>query len=193
MGQSSRLDQEDSLDEEWVCRSQSDSEDNHGSAVFYDAAAEVAVVNQLAVVEGRGGDQNSMAVGDMEDLAAVVMAHLLSVGHTDNYRHGIEHAPLESVDAVVAVDSETGVVLVKAVEFGEARGDRQMLFVKVVKESFLVVVKQTAYSWSGICLAEPHRICSKKQHLVETRRHDRNYSAGRSPLAGHCCWPWLYR
>ena len=150
-------------------------------------------MNQLAVVEGRGGDRNSMAVVDMEDLAAVVMAHLLIVGHTDNYRHGIEHALLESVDAVVAVDSETDVVLVKAVEFGEAWGDQQMLFVKVVKESFLVVVEQTANSWSGICLAELHRICLKMQHLVEKRRHDRNCSAGRSPLAGHCCWPWLNR
>lgn len=119
MGQSSRLGQEDSLDEESVCRSQSDSEDNHGSAVLYDVAVELAVVSQLAVAEGKGGDRNSMAVEDMEDLAVVVTAHSLSVGRTDNYRHEREHTPPESVDVVAVAALERGVMLVKAVQVGE--------------------------------------------------------------------------
>ena len=110
MGQSLRLGQEDSLDGESVCRSRLDSEDNHGSAVFCDAAVEVAVVSQLAVAEGKCGDRNSMAVGDMEDQAAFVTAHSLSVGRTDNYRHEIEHAPPESADVVAEAASERGVM-----------------------------------------------------------------------------------
>lgn len=83
----------------------------------------MAVVSQLAAVEGKGGDRNSMAVGDMEGLAAVVMAHSLSVGCTDDYRFGIEHVPPDSVAAVVVAALERGVVSVKAVEFEEAQGD----------------------------------------------------------------------
>ena len=164
-------------------------EDSHGSAAPCDCAAEVAAVSQLAVVEGKGGDRNSMAAGDMEDRAVVVTAHSLSVGCTDDYRHGIVHFPPDSVDAVVVAASERGVVLVKALEFAEALGDHWMLFVEVVKESFLTVVEQIANSWSEICLAEPHRICSRRQHLVGRRRHDHNCWAERFPLAEHCCWP----
>lgn len=124
MGQSWRLGQEDSLDEESVCRSQSYSEDNHGSAVLFDVAVEVAVVSQLAVAEGKGADRNSMAVADMEDLAAVVTAHSSSVGRMDNCRHGVEHVPPGSVDVVAVAASERGVMLAKAVQFGEVWRDQ---------------------------------------------------------------------
>lgn len=94
--------------------------------MLYDVAAEEVVVSQLAVAEGKDDGRNSMAVGDMEDPAVVVMAHSLSVGCTGNCRHGIVHVLPDSVEAVEAAGAvvvaalEKGVVLVKALEFEEA-------------------------------------------------------------------------
>lgn len=90
--------------------------------MLYDVAVEVAVVGRLAVVEGKGDDRNSMAVGDMEDPAAVVVVHSLSVGCTDDYRHGLVDIPLDSVDDVVVAASEKSVMLVKVLV--QASGDR---------------------------------------------------------------------
>lgn len=125
MGRNSWQNREDSLDEELVYRSPLDWEENHDSAVLYCVAAEGFVVSRLAAVEGKDGGRNSMAVGGMEDLAAVVMAHSLSVGCK-----GVVHNLPAAADAVeadfaaVGAALERGVVFVEALVLGEAEGYR---------------------------------------------------------------------